>query len=111
MLYDVHSAQQRLSESEGNALSVRLELQADCFAGVWANRTNQREQILEQGDVEAALAAASAIGDDALQKQSRGVVVPDSFTHGSSAQRVRWFRRGLDSGQVESCNTFEAARL
>ena len=107
----VHSAQQRLSESEGNALSVRLELQADCFAGVWANRTNQREQILEQGDVEAALAAATAIGDDALQKQSRGVVVPDSFTHGSSAQRVRWFRRGLDSGQVESCNTFEARQL
>ena len=107
----VHSAQQRLSESEGNALSVRLELQADCFAGVWANRTNQREQILEQGDVEAALAAASAIGDDALQKQSRGVVVPDSFTHGSSAQRVRWFRRGLDSGKVEDCNTFEARQL
>ncbi|MBQ5947936.1 neutral zinc metallopeptidase [Massilia sp. ST3] len=107
----VHSAQQRVSESEGNALSVRLELQADCFAGVWANRTDQREQILEQGDVEAALAAASAIGDDALQKQSRGVVVPDSFTHGSSAQRVRWFRRGLDSGQVESCNTFEAREL
>ena len=107
----VHAAQQRASESEGNALSVRLELQADCFAGVWANRTNQREQILEKGDVEAALNAATAIGDDALQKQSQGVVVPDSFTHGSSAQRVRWFSRGLESGQVESCNTFEARSL
>ena len=107
----VHAARQRVSETEGNALSVRLELQADCFAGVWANRTNQKEQILEKGDVESALNAATAIGDDALQQQSRGVVVPDSFTHGSSAQRVRWFSRGLESGQVESCNTFEARSL
>lgn len=107
----VHNAQQRVSEREGNALSVRLELQADCFAGVWANRTNKREQILEAGDVETALAAATAIGDDALQRQSQGTVVPDSFTHGSSAQRVRWFTRGLETGSVEQCNTFEARQL
>lgn len=107
----VHAAQQRASETQGNALSVRLELQADCFAGVWAKRTNQKEQILEAGDVETALNAASAIGDDALQRQSRGVVVPDSFTHGSSAQRVRWFQRGLESGEVSACNTFDARQL
>ncbi len=107
----VSAAQQNASEKQGNALSVKLELQADCFAGVWAKRTDQREKILEQGDVETALNAASAIGDDALQKQSRGVVVPDSFTHGTSAQRVRWFQRGLDSGDVASCNTFDAAKL
>lgn len=107
----VHAAQQRASETKGNALSVRLELQADCFAGVWAKRTDQRARILEQGDIATALNAASAIGDDALQKQSRGVVVPDSFTHGSSAQRVRWFERGLESGEVSACNTFDAKQL
>jgi predicted metalloprotease len=107
----VHAAQQRASETQGNALSVKLELQADCFAGVWAKRTNKDKQILESGDVETALNAASAIGDDALQRQSRGVVVPDSFTHGSSAQRVRWFQRGLESGEVSACNTFEARQL
>jgi len=107
----VHAAQQRASETQGNALSVRLELQADCFAGVWAKRTNKEKQILESGDVETALNAASAIGDDALQRQSRGVVVPDSFTHGSSAQRVRWFQRGLESGEVSACNTFDARQL
>ena len=107
----VHAARQRASETQGNALSVRLELQADCFAGVWAKRTNKEKQILESGDVETALNAASAIGDDALQRQSRGVVVPDSFTHGSSAQRVRWFQRGLESGEVSACNTFEARQL
>lgn len=107
----VHAAQQRASETQGNALSVRLELQADCFAGVWAKRTNKEKQILESGDIETALNAASAIGDDALQRQSRGVVVPDSFTHGSSAQRVRWFQRGLESGEVSACNTFEARQL
>lgn len=107
----VHAAQQRASETQGNALSVRLELQADCFAGVWAKRTDQRAKILEQGDIATALNAASAIGDDALQKQSRGVVVPDSFTHGSSAQRVRWFQHGLDSGEVAACNTFDAKQL
>lgn len=107
----VHAAQQRASETQGNALSVKLELQADCFAGVWAKRTDQRARILEQGDIATALNAASAIGDDALQKQSRGVVVPDSFTHGSSAQRVRWFQRGLDSGEVAACNTFDEKKL
>jgi predicted metalloprotease len=107
----VHNAQARASETEGNALSVRLELQADCFAGVWANHTQQKEAFLEQGDVESALATATAIGDDALQRQARGTVVPDSFTHGSSEQRVRWFKRGLDKGDPQQCNTFEARHL
>jgi predicted metalloprotease len=104
----VHNAQRNMSETQRNQLSVRLELQADCFAGIWAN---QRRQVIEPGDVEAALAAATAIGDDTLQRQSQGTVVPDSFTHGSSAQRVRWFQRGLESGRVEACNTFEARQL
>jgi predicted metalloprotease len=107
----VDSARRNASEAEGNAMSVRLELQADCFAGVWAYHTNQAKQIIEQGDVESALNAASAIGDDALQRQARGTVVPDSFTHGSSAQRVRWFQRGLQTGSVNQCNTFEARQL
>jgi predicted metalloprotease len=107
----VDSARQRLSETQGNALSVKVELQADCFAGVWAYHTDQAKQIIQQGDVEAALAAASAIGDDALQRQARGEVVPDSFTHGTSAQRMRWFKKGLDSGAVEQCNTFDARQL
>jgi predicted metalloprotease len=107
----VDSARRNLSETEANAASVRLELQADCFAGVWAYHTNQAKQIIEQGDVESALNAASAIGDDALQRQSRGEVVPDSFTHGTSAQRVRWFTRGLQTGSVQQCNTFEARQL
>lgn len=107
----VDNARRRGSESQANALSVRVELQADCFAGVWANHANQARHILESGDVEAALNAATAIGDDALQKQAQGYVVPDSFTHGSSAQRVRWFKRGIDSGQVSACNTFEARSL
>jgi len=104
----VHNAQRNASETQGNRLSVRLELQADCFAGIWAH---QRSQVIEPGDVESALAAATAIGDDTLQRQSQGTVVPDSFTHGSSAQRVRWFQRGLESGRVEDCNTFEARQL
>ena len=107
----VHAAQQQASERQGNALSVRLELQADCFAGVWAKHANQARSILEQGDVEAALKAASAIGDDALQRQSQGEVVPDSFTHGSSEQRVRWFSKGLQSGRVEDCDTFAGGSL
>jgi predicted metalloprotease len=107
----VDGMRQRLSETEANALSVRVELQADCFAGVWAYHTNEAKQIIEQGDVESALAAATAIGDDALQRQSRGEVVPDSFTHGTSAQRVRWFSKGLQTGSVEQCNTFEARQL
>ena len=107
----VHQARERGSEREANALSVKLELQADCFAGVWAFHGNQARGILEQGDAESALKAAAAIGDDALQRQSRGRVVPDSFTHGTSEQRARWFARGLQSGQMEQCNTFEARQL
>jgi uncharacterized protein len=91
-----------------NAVSVRVELQADCLAGVWAYHADRMKQIIEQGDVEAAMNAASAVGDDRLQQQSRGVVVPDAFTHGSSAQRVRWFSRGLDGGDTRQCNTFAA---
>jgi predicted metalloprotease len=107
----VRSLQSRAGEREGNALSVRLELQADCFAGVWANNANRSRQILEQGDMERGLNAAAAIGDDRLQRQSRGYVVPDAFTHGSSAQRVRWFKRGLESGAVRQCDTFSARDL
>ena len=107
----VDAARRRVSEVQSNALSVRLELQADCFAGVWAYHANQARSILEDGDVETALNAASAVGDDALQRQARGEVVPDSFTHGTSAQRVRWFKRGIDTGKVSSCNTFEARQL
>ncbi|MES2536487.1 MAG: neutral zinc metallopeptidase [Pseudomonadota bacterium] len=99
------------SQAQANALSVRVELQADCFAGVWAKNANQARSILEAGDIEAALNAASAIGDDALQRQSRGQVVPDSFTHGTSAQRVKWFTRGIESGKVSTCNTFAANAL
>jgi predicted metalloprotease len=105
------AARRTSSETQVNALSVRLELQADCFAGVWANHANQARAILESGDVEAALAAATAIGDDTLQRQSQGTVVPDSFTHGSSAQRVRWFKKGIDSGEVAQCDTFGARQL
>ncbi len=108
---EVHAARGRVSQAEYNALSVRLELQADCFAGVWANHTDEAKNILERGDIEEALNAAAAIGDDRLQKQSQGYVVPESFTHGTSEQRARWFRKGIESGQVESCDTFNAARL
>jgi predicted metalloprotease len=96
---------------EGNQLSVRLELQADCLAGVWGYHADRSRQLLEEGDIEEALRAASSIGDDRLQRQSRGRVVPESFTHGSSEQRVRWFQRGVHSGTLESCNTFEVAEL
>ncbi|EIS3738533.1 neutral zinc metallopeptidase [Aeromonas hydrophila] len=99
--------QQGLSRAEQNKLSVKLELQADCFAGVWGHYM-QREQVLERGDLEEALNAAQAIGDDRLQQQSKGRVIPDSFTHGSSAQRYAWFKRGFDSGKPASCNTFAA---
>jgi predicted metalloprotease len=101
----------RVSQSAYNALSVRLELQADCFAGIWANRMNRTKPFLESGDVEEAVTAATAIGDDTLQKQSTGHVVPDSFTHGTSAQRVRWLRQGLESGNVNACDTFSARQL
>ena len=99
-------AQQRLGGVEGNRVSVRVELQADCYAGVWAARTQQREQFLDSGDVEQGLAAASAVGDDTLQKQTQGSVVPDAFTHGSSAQRQRWFQRGMETGDMKACDTF-----
>ena len=104
----VDAAQRGAREEEANALSVRLELQADCFAGVWGNKTVYQ---LDPGDVEEALAAATAIGDDRLQQKSQGRIVPESFTHGSSAQRVRWFRRGLDTGDVRQCDTFAADQL
>jgi predicted metalloprotease len=107
----VHQLRSRVSNAEYNKLSVRLELQADCFAGLWANHADRTRQILETGDVEEALNAASMIGDDRLQKQSRGYVTPDSFTHGSSAQRVRWFKKGLQSGRFDSCDSFAADRL
>jgi hypothetical protein len=107
----VHSAKQRASEVEGNRLSVRQELQADCFAGVWAYHAHKARNILERGDVDEALNAASAIGDDRLQKQGRGYVTPDSFTHGSSAQRVKWFKRGIESGDLNSCDTFSVSSL
>ncbi len=95
-----------MGEAESNALQVRVELQADCFAGVWANRTQRNRQVLEQGDIEEGLNAAAAVGDDRLQRRSRGVVVPESFTHGSSAQRMQWFRRGLEAGDPRACDTF-----
>jgi hypothetical protein len=87
-------------------LSVRLELQADCFAGVWANHADEMKHIIEAGDVDEALTAASAVGDDTLQRRSQGYVVPDSFTHGTSAERVRWFKTGYSGGSIESCDTF-----
>jgi predicted metalloprotease len=101
----------RRNPAQANTLSVRVELQADCFAGLWAQRANAARNILEGGDVEEALAAATAIGDDRLQKQAQGYAVPDSFTHGSSAQRVRWFKRGLESGNIKQCDTFAASSL
>jgi len=94
-----------------NALSVRLELQADCLAGVWGNRIDNARHVIEAGEVEQALTAAAAIGDDRLQRRAQGYAVPDSFTHGSSAQRVRWFKRGMESGDMNQCNTFQAANL
>jgi predicted metalloprotease len=107
----VQQARQRAGEKQSNALSVRLELQADCFAGLWAHHANRSRQVLEGGDVEEGLRAATAIGDDTLQKQARGFAVPESFTHGSAEQRVRWFRRGLDSGSMKSCDSFAEKSL
>ena len=107
----VDQARRSGSEKQANAISVKLELQADCFAGVWAFHADRARSILEEGDVASALKAASAIGDDALQRQSQGHVVPDSFTHGTSAQRVRWFQRGIQGGQLNDCNTFAARQL
>ena len=105
------AARSRASEAEANALSVRQELQADCLAGIWAHNANRDRQLLEPGDIEEGLNAASAIGDDRLQKSSRGYVAPESFTHGSSEQRMRWFKRGYDSGDVNSCDTFGQREL
>jgi predicted metalloprotease len=107
----VESMRSRMSPTQGNALSVRLELQADCFAGVWAHDAQAARQVLEQGDVEEALNAASQIGDDMLQRRTQGTIVPESFTHGTSAQRVTWFKRGLQTGSINQCNTFEAREL
>ena len=99
------------SKAEANALQVRIELQADCFAGVWANRAQQKHNFLDPGDVDQALQTASAIGDDRLQKQAQGYVVPDSFTHGTSEQRKRWFSNGFNGGQVSACDTMSASSL
>lgn len=107
----VSAAQQRSSQANANALSVRLELQADCFAGVWGHRADSMKKMLEPGEIEQALTAASAIGDDRLQKQSQGQIVPESFTHGTSAQRVRWFKRGMESGDIRQCDTFSVTSL
>ena len=107
----VRRLQGRVDEVEANQISVRQELQADCLAGVWAHHAHRARQVLEAGDVEEALGAASAIGDDRMQRQSRGYVTPDSFTHGSSAQRVRWFKRGLQEGQLSACETFATEEL
>ena len=107
----VHEAQRRLPKAEANALSVRMELQADCLAGVWGKQTDTMKSVLEPGDLEAALNAASAIGDDRLQQQMQGRIVPESFTHGTSEQRMRWFRRGFETGDMNQCNTFKANRL
>jgi predicted metalloprotease len=103
---EVQKAKQGLSEEGKNQLSVKQELQADCFAGIWGNNASRSRQLLERGDIEEGLNAASAIGDDRLQKQSRGYVTPESFTHGSSAERVRWFKTGLEKGTMSACNTF-----
>ncbi|WP_417542640.1 KPN_02809 family neutral zinc metallopeptidase [Methylophaga thalassica] len=102
----VNAARSKMSQVEWNKLSVKQELQADCFAGIWAHYANETRQLLEAGDLEEGLTAASAIGDDTLQKQATGVVRPDAFTHGSSAQRVKWFKTGYDTGNVEACDTF-----
>ena len=107
----VHRAQQSASRAKANALSVRLELQADCFAGVWGYRADAAKNIIEPGEIEQALNAAAQIGDDRLQQQSQGRVVPESFTHGSSAQRVRWFKRGMESGDIRQCDTFRTDAL
>ena len=107
----VHALRQQVGEVEANDLSVRMELQADCFAGVWANHAERARDLLEEGDVEEGLNAASAIGDDRMQRQAQGYVVPESFTHGSSEQRVRWFRQGLASGELGACDTFNADRV
>jgi len=106
----VRQAQQQASDAQANQLSVRLELQADCFAGIWAHSTEQRD-LLESGDIESAVGAAAAVGDDRLQRMTKGTVTPESWTHGSSQERVRWFRRGLETGSIKSCDTFSTTQL
>ena len=107
----VHEMMQRVSREQANDLSVRLELQADCLAGVWAHHAHRQRQLLEAGDVEEGLRAAAAIGDDTIQRRTQGHIVPEAWTHGSSEQRVRWFKRGMTTGQVNACDTFQAASL
>ena len=107
----VEAARQRMGQADANALQVRVELQADCLAGVWANHAQESKDIIEPGDIDEALNAASAIGDDRIQRQTQGYVVPDAFTHGSSAQRVRWFKRGYEGGKLENCDTFNTDQL
>jgi uncharacterized protein len=111
ILGKVQERQQEVSQAEANRLSVQVELMADCLAGVWAFHSNQRWKSLEEGDIQEALNAASAIGDDRLQKQAQGYAVPDSFTHGTSEQRMRWFMTGMKGGQIQECDTFRASRL
>jgi predicted metalloprotease len=111
ILPKVQQLQQGMDKADSNQLQVRVELQADCLAGVWAHHSQESWSFIEPGDVEAAMQTASAIGDDRLQRQSQGYVVPDAFTHGSSQQRTRWFMTGLRSGKLESCDTFNAAAL
>ena len=107
----IASKRQRLSRADANALSVRVELQADCFAGVWAHHANASRQLLEEGDIDEGLRAAAAIGDDRLQGQTQGRVAPESFTHGTSEQRARWFKRGFETGEPRRCDTFGGAAL
>jgi predicted metalloprotease len=111
ILPKVQQMQRRSSEADSNGLSVRVELMADCLAGIWANKMNQRHQNIDENDVRQAIASASAIGDDRLQRQAQGYVVPDSFTHGSSEQRVRWLMTGLKGADINACNTFKAQQL
>lgn len=111
ILRETTAARRGMSEAASNNVQVRVELQADCLAGLWARRAHEARRILEQGDIEEGMNAAAAVGDDRLQRAGQGHVVPESFTHGSSEQRVRWFRRGLESGRLESCDTFGNARL
>jgi len=111
VLPEFHKARRTMSKAEGNALSVRVELQADCYAGIWAHYAARQRGFVEDGDIEEALNAASRIGDDTLQRQAQGYVVPDSFNHGTSAQRARWFRTGFQSGALQACDTFNSARL
>jgi hypothetical protein len=111
ILARVDQLKRRAGEAESNALQVRVELQADCLAGLWARRAQEQRNILEEGDIEEGLNAAAAVGDDRIQRRAGGQVVPESFTHGSSAQRVSWFRRGLESGRLDACDTFGARQL